>query len=54
MTEAQQAEFERLAKLLIEYLCKNHHPHTTIIITPIHAELLTAETAFTTEEYLRD
>jgi len=47
-------EFEELAKQLIEYLCKNHHPHTTIIITPTGAEILEGVQAFNAEEFLRD
>ena len=27
------AELEKLAKPLIEYLKENHHPHTAIVIT---------------------
>jgi len=33
-------EFESLARPLIRYLCENHHPHVTIIITPTDAQLL--------------
>lgn len=33
-------DFESLAKPLIKYLCENHHPHCTIIVTSTGAELL--------------
>ena len=33
-------DFETAARPLIEYLCKNHHPHVTAIITPTSCELL--------------
>lgn len=33
-------EFELLVRPLIRYLCENHHPHVTIIITPTDAQLL--------------
>lgn len=47
-------EFERLSRPLIDYLCREWHPHVTIIITPTSAELVSGECVFTTEEYLRD
>lgn len=34
------ADFEKAAAPLIKYLCENHHPHVTIIVTPTGAELL--------------
>ena len=33
-------EFEALTRPLMKYLCENHHPHVTIIITPTDAQLL--------------
>lgn len=48
------AEFESLAKPLMEFLCKNCNPHSTIIITQTDAELLSGEMAIATEEFLRD
>jgi hypothetical protein len=32
--------FKQAALPLIKYLCENHHPHVTVIVTPIGAELL--------------
>ena len=47
-------EFEQLATPLIEWLRKNHHPHTAIIIDCNHAEVLEGIHAFpyiTPEDY---
>lgn len=38
--ELNEAKFEELARPMIKYLCENHHPHVTVIITPTSAELL--------------
>ena len=40
MTKEQVKEFEELVRPIIKYLCENHHPHVTVIITPTNAELL--------------
>lgn len=47
-------EFEILARPLIKYLAENYHPHATILIDNIHAELLEGQMSFSTEEYLVD
>jgi len=39
-TEKQRKEFEELARPILKYLCDNHHPHVTVIITPTTAELV--------------
>jgi arsenate reductase-like glutaredoxin family protein len=52
MRESQ--EFEALARPLIKYLNENHHPHTTIIITPTNAEVLEGIKSFHTVEYIKD
>lgn len=33
-------DFKKAALPLIKYLCENHHPHVTVIVTPTSAELL--------------
>jgi len=33
-------EFEDVVRPVIKYLCENHHPHVTVIVTPTNAELL--------------
>lgn len=46
--------FEEIIKPVIRWLCENHNPHTTIIVTPTDAELLSGELAFRTTEFLKD
>ena len=36
----ESKDFESAARIMIKYLCENHHPHVSVIITPTHAELL--------------
>lgn len=36
----ENATFDDLALLLMEYMGKNHHPHCTAIITSTHGELM--------------
>ena len=52
--EQLQAEFEAVVKPVIKYMAENHHPHTTVIIDSISAELLEGQRVIHTEEYLRD
>jgi 3-deoxy-D-manno-octulosonic-acid transferase len=33
-------ELRKAAEPLIKYLCENHHPHVTVIVTPTSVELL--------------
>lgn len=54
LTKEQIKEFEGLSKPMIKFLCDNFHPHVTVIITPIGAEILSGSAAFRCEEYLRD
>ena len=50
----KQAEFEKLARPLIEYLCENHHPHTKVIIDCTTCEIVEGIELFNTEDYLVD
>lgn len=52
--ENYMSEFEELSKPLIKYLNDNYHPHASIIIDCMHAEVLEGLEAFITEEFLRD
>lgn len=54
MTEAQRAEFEKLARALMKWLAENQHPHTHIVITANTAELSEGVSAISTDEYLVD
>lgn len=33
-------DFESSSRTVIKYLCENHHPHVTVVITQTNAELL--------------
>jgi hypothetical protein len=46
--------FEELSKLMIKYLCENHNPHTTIIITNNSAEILSGIKSVVTDEFILD
>lgn len=48
--DTKKIVFEELSKLMIKYLAKNHHPHTTIIITNDSAELLEGKMCIRTDE----
>lgn len=37
---SKNEELRELARPIVEYLRKNWHPHTTVIIDCVHAELL--------------
>jgi alkaline phosphatase len=49
-----QEEFENVVKPVIEFINKNGHPHSTIIISTTHAEMCEGTHAVYTEEYLKD
>lgn len=36
-------EFEGLCRPVVEWLRKNHNPHTTVVITDVRAELYSKE-----------
>lgn len=46
--------FQEAAEPLIKYLCENHNPHTSVIVTCTSAELVTGERIHRTEEFLKD
>lgn len=51
---ARQKSFEEAARPLIQWLCENVHPHHSVIVTSVNAELLQGEMCFPTTEFLRD
>jgi len=53
MSEIQE-EFELLAKPLIEFLNKNFHLHTRIIVDTTSAELFISEMIVSTMEFVND
>jgi hypothetical protein len=47
--------FDAVSRPLIKYLCENHHPHVTVIVTPAGAELLGGmKSTGKVEDYLVD
>ena len=53
--ELNEGKFEELARPMIKYLCENHHPHVTVIITPTGAELLSGlKTIGYIDDYITD
>ena len=54
MTGEQRSEFEAVTRPVIEWLNANFHPHVTVVVTPISAELSEGTIAYTTHDYLRD
>lgn len=53
LTPEQQAEFEAVSRLLMEFLNNNCHPHVTVVVSTTHAELSEGVCAFTTMDYVR-
>jgi 2'-5' RNA ligase len=45
-------EFEKAARPLMEYLAKNYHPHVTVLVDSVHAELVEGLATFRTEDYI--
>jgi uncharacterized membrane protein affecting hemolysin expression len=50
----QEDNFEELAKPLIRYINKHHHPHARIIIATDNAEIVEGLKAFSTDEFILD
>jgi len=50
----QLKEFEELVEPIIKYLNDNFHPHVTVIINPIGAELVEGIATHHTEKFLKD
>jgi hypothetical protein len=53
--DTKRAAFIEAARPLMKFLCENYHPHVTVIVTPVDAELLEG-TLCTGEimDYVRD
>lgn len=52
--ENNKEDFEILSRQMIQYLNKNHHPHTKIIITTNNAEIVEGVKCIQTTEYIND
>ena len=50
----KQQIFSMAVSPLIEYLNNNHHPHTSIIVTTTHAEVLEGKICVNTNEFVKD
>ena len=46
--------FHEAIKPALKYLCENHNPHCTIIITPTHTELLEGTMAIEEDGFIVD
>jgi len=53
LTEQQRKEFEAVARPMIEWLNNNSHPHASVIIDTIHAELLEGCAVVSTNDYVK-
>ena len=54
MEDARRSSFEVVTRPVISWMNDNCHPHTTVIITGMSAELMEGVVGFTTEDYLKD
>lgn len=54
LTDVQRGEFEKLSRPLIKWLNDNCHPHTSILIDTLSAEVLEGIAAIHTKDYLPD
>ena len=54
LTNEQKESFEKAARPLIEWLCKNCHPHVTVIVEPGSAELKEGVSRIVVEDYIPD
>lgn len=54
MTDDKRSTFEAAARPLIEWLAKNVHPHTSVIVDSNSAELVEGLHSLKTNDYLQD
>ncbi len=52
--EEQRNELEKLTRPIIKYLNDNFHPHITVVINTVGAELLEGICNYSTKDYLKD
>lgn len=53
-TEINKPTFQGAVRPLMKYLCENHHPHTTVIVTGNTSEMVEGVETFNTDDYLID
>lgn len=54
LTKEQIKEFEEAAKPLMKFLNENCNPHTTVIVEPTGAEILSGSASFQSQEFVKD
>ena len=54
LTDEQRKSFEVAARPMIEWLCKNCHPHVTAIVEPGSAELHEGVSRIVVNDYIPD
>jgi long-subunit acyl-CoA synthetase (AMP-forming) len=54
VSERSFKTFQKHANQLIKYLNDEHHPHTSIIITPTSAEVVVGVAGFSTDGFVKD
>lgn len=54
LTEEQRKEFEEAARVIMQFLGKNFHPHVTVIIDNSRAEILEGSASVVTDDYIPD
>jgi hypothetical protein len=54
LTEEQRKEFETVTRPLMEWLCKNCHPHVVATVEPTRAELTEGLCSFPCTDYVQD
>ena len=54
LTKEQIEQFEEAAKPLVKWLNDNCNPHTTIIVEPDGAEVLSGSARVKIEEFIKD
>ena len=50
----KQDRFAKAVEPLMKYLCENHHPHTTVIVTGNSAEIVEGVAVHKTDDFLVD
>lgn len=54
MTLEEQEKLIEAARALIKHIAENYGPHTSVLVTNMSVELLTAESYVQVEDYIDD
>jgi hypothetical protein len=52
--KGKEEDFRKAAEPLIKFICENYHPHVTVIVTPLGAEVLEGIRSIRCEKFLVD